>query len=151
MIPARIQQVYAISCKSADSSSHRDFGQVVNMVSYAPVKFIANRFLICESFSFLEQAMSVTKDDIAKVAHLARIRIEDSQVPAVTDSINEILALVDQMQQVDTSQIEPLANPHDAVQILRTDEVTAVNQRDKLLANAPNSEAGLFLVPQVIE
>lgn len=95
--------------------------------------------------------MSVTKDDIAKVAHLARIRIEDSQVPAVTDSINEILALVDQMQQVDTSQIEPLANPHDAVQILRTDEVTAVNQRDKLLANAPNSEAGLFLVPQVIE
>ncbi|CAA0079281.1 Glutamyl-tRNA(Gln) amidotransferase subunit C [BD1-7 clade bacterium] len=95
--------------------------------------------------------MSVTKDDIAKVAHLARIRIEDSQVPAVTDSINEILALVDQMQQVDTSQVEPLANPHDAVQILRADEVTAVNQRDKLLANAPNSEAGLFLVPQVIE
>lgn len=95
--------------------------------------------------------MSVTKDDIAKVAHLARIQIDESEVPAVTDSINQILTLVDQMQKVDTRDVAPLANPHDAVQILRADEVTAVNQREKLLANAPNAEDGLFLVPKVIE
>lgn len=95
--------------------------------------------------------MSVTKDDIGKVANLARIKLNEEDVPQITESINEILNLVDSMQQVDTSNVEPLANPHDATQRLREDEVTATNQRDKLLQNAPESEAGLFLVPKVIE
>ena len=95
--------------------------------------------------------MSVTKDDITKVAYLARMQVNDEQVPKITESINEILALVDKMQTVDTSSVEPLANPHDAIQRLREDEVTAVNERDKLMQNAPASEAGLFLVPKVIE
>ena len=95
--------------------------------------------------------MSVTKDDIAKVAQLARIKLSDEQTPKVTDSINEILSLVDKMQQVDTANVEPLANPHDATQRLRDDVVTATNQRDKLMQNAPEAEAGLFLVPKVIE
>ncbi len=95
--------------------------------------------------------MSVTKDDITKVAYLARMQVSDEQVPKITESINEILALVDKMQTVDTSSVEPLANPHDAIQRLREDEVTAVNERDKLMQNAPASEAGLFLVPKVIE
>ncbi len=95
--------------------------------------------------------MSVTKDDITKVAYLARMQVSDEQVPKITESINEILTLVDKMQTVDTSSVEPLANPHDAIQRLREDEVTAVNERDKLMQNAPASEAGLFLVPKVIE
>lgn len=95
--------------------------------------------------------MSVTKEDIAKVAKLARIQLDDEQTPNVTNSINEILALVDKMQQVDTTNVEPLANPHDATQRLREDVVTASNQRDKLMQNAPEAEAGLFLVPKVIE
>lgn len=95
--------------------------------------------------------MSVSKDDINKVANLARIGITDDDVPAVTNSINEILNLVDKMQQVNTDNVEPLANPHDATQQLRADEVTASNEREKLLQNAPESENGLFLVPKVID
>ncbi|NRB37643.1 MAG: Asp-tRNA(Asn)/Glu-tRNA(Gln) amidotransferase subunit GatC [Pseudomonadales bacterium] len=95
--------------------------------------------------------MSVTKDDIAKVAKLARIQIDAEQVPEITHGINEILSLVDKMQQADTTHVKPLANPHDATQRLRADEVTAINERDKLMANAPESDSGLFLVPKVIE
>ena len=95
--------------------------------------------------------MSVTSNDIEKVAKLARIQITEEHIPEVTNSINDVLGLIDKMSSVDTSSVEPLANPHDAVQTLRTDEVTAINERDKLLSNAPASEEGLFLVPKVIE
>ena len=95
--------------------------------------------------------MSISRDDVSKVAFLARIALSDDDVPVITNSLNEILQLVDKMQQQDTSNIEPLRNPHDAVQTLREDEVTAANQRDKLLQNAPLAEDGLFLVPRVIE
>ena len=70
--------------------------------------------------------MSITADDIEKVAKLARIQINDDQVTDVTNSINDVLALIDKMQSVDTSHVEPLANPQDAVQTLRQDEVTAI-------------------------
>jgi aspartyl-tRNA(Asn)/glutamyl-tRNA(Gln) amidotransferase subunit C len=95
--------------------------------------------------------MSVTKENITKVAMLARIRVGDEEIPKVTERINQILALVDRMQQVNTDGIEPLANPHDAVQRLREDVVTCGNQREQLLLNAPSAENGLFLVPRVIE
>ena len=95
--------------------------------------------------------MSVSKDDIAKVAKLARIQIHADQVPEITSGINEILDLVDKMAKAETKDVKPLANPHDAIQRLREDEVTAINERDKLLANAPESDSGLFLVPKVIE
>ncbi len=95
--------------------------------------------------------MSVDANDIEKVATLARIQITDDQIPEVTNSINTVLGLIDKMQAVDTSSVEPLANPHDALQTLRADEVTAVNERDKLMSNAPATEDGLFLVPKVIE
>jgi len=95
--------------------------------------------------------MSVSKDDIAKVATLARIKVSEEEIPKVTESINEILGLVDKMQQLDTSNVEPLANPHDALQILREDVVTATDDRENLLKNAPESESGLFLVPKVID
>ena len=95
--------------------------------------------------------MSVSKDDIAKVAKLARIQIDADQAPQITQGINEILSLVDKMQQADTANVKPLANPHDATQRLREDEVTAINEREKLMANAPEADSGLFLVPKVIE
>ncbi len=95
--------------------------------------------------------MSVDANDIEKVATLARIQITDDQIPEVTNSINTVLGLIDKMQAVDTSSVEPLANPHDSLQPLRADEVTAVNERDILMSNAPATEDGLFLVPKVIE
>lgn len=95
--------------------------------------------------------MSLDKKKIEKAAHLARIAIEDADIPPVLDSINRIVGLIDKMQQVDTTGIKPLANPHDATARLREDKVTATDNRDKLLANAPETENGLFLVPKVID
>lgn len=95
--------------------------------------------------------MSISRDTIAKVAHLARINLDEASIPGITQSISDILTLIDKMQAVDTVNVEPLANPHDATQRLREDVVTAADEREKLLRNAPASEAGLFLVPKVIE
>jgi len=95
--------------------------------------------------------MSVTANDIEKVAKLSRLLITEEQIPSVTDSINDVLGLIDKMQNVNTNNVEPLANPHDAVAVLRQDEVTAIDQREQLMQNAPASEDGLFLVPKVIE
>ena len=90
-------------------------------------------------------------DDINALAHLARININDNLLDNVTENINSILNLVDQLQQVNTDNIEPMYHPLDATQRLRADNITETNHREALQANAPATEAGLFLVPQVIE
>jgi aspartyl-tRNA(Asn)/glutamyl-tRNA(Gln) amidotransferase subunit C len=95
--------------------------------------------------------MSVEQTDIEKIATLARIRIEQHDIPEVASRLNDILAMVDTMQAVDTSDVEPMANPLDACQRLRADVVTEINQRERFQAIAPNAEQGLYLVPKVIE
>ncbi len=95
--------------------------------------------------------MAVSPSDIEKIAHLARIRIAPEQIDSVAERISDILAMVDQMQAVDTDSIPPMANPHDAVQRLRKDEVSESNQRERFQAIAPRTEDGLYLVPKVIE
>ncbi len=89
--------------------------------------------------------------EITKLAQLARINIETEMVDEVTESISRILNLVDQLQAADTTDIEPMSHPMDAVQRLRADIVTEVVQRDELQANAPAVANGLFLVPKVID
>lgn len=88
---------------------------------------------------------------IEKLSQLAKLEIDADLAGPLTDSINGILTLVDQLAAVDTIGVEPLANPCDALQILRTDSVSEANQREALQANAPDTENGLFLVPKVIE
>jgi aspartyl-tRNA(Asn)/glutamyl-tRNA(Gln) amidotransferase subunit C len=95
--------------------------------------------------------MAIEQDEIAKIAELARIRISPQQMGDVTQRITEILHMVDQLQAVDTTDVEPMANPLDAVQRLRADEVTEHNHRDAFQAIAPAVENGLYLVPKVIE
>lgn len=95
--------------------------------------------------------MSVDQSDIAKVAELARLRIEASQTHEVVQKITDILTMIDEMQAVDTDAVEPMANPLDATQRLRADIVTEENRRDAFQAIAPATEAGLYLVPKVIE
>jgi len=95
--------------------------------------------------------MSLDKEDIEKIAHLARLGINDADVPDYARNLSDILDLVEQMSAVDTSGVTPMAHPLDAQQRLRADEVTESNQREQLQANAPQVDAGLFLVPQVIE
>jgi aspartyl-tRNA(Asn)/glutamyl-tRNA(Gln) amidotransferase subunit C len=95
--------------------------------------------------------MSIQQSEIEKIAKLARIRIDDKDVPEVAERINDILAMVDKMQAANTDGVEPMANPLDASQRLRTDSVTANNQREHFQAIAPEAENGLYLVPKVIE
>lgn len=95
--------------------------------------------------------MSIERGDVEKIAYLARIQVTDAQLDKVTQDLSRILQLVDQMQQVSTEGVEPLAHPLDMVQRLRPDEVTEPNQREAFQAIAPATEAGLYLVPKVIE
>ncbi|GGE57276.1 glutamyl-tRNA(Gln) amidotransferase subunit C [Streptosporangium jomthongense] len=95
--------------------------------------------------------MSISREDIEKVAVLARIRVDEAQISALESDLGNILNLVDQLSAADTSNVEPLAHPLDAVQRLRADEVTETNQREAFQAIAPATEDGLYLVPRVIE
>lgn len=94
---------------------------------------------------------SLQKQDIEKIAHLARLDINEADVPDYARELSNILGLVEQMSAVDTEGVIPMAHPLDARQRLRDDVVTEQNQREQLQANAPQVEDGLFLVPQVIE
>ena len=95
--------------------------------------------------------MSLERSDVINIAQLARLKIEDQDIDGYTKTLSNILELVDQMQAVDTSNVEPLANPLDATQRLRADEITEANHRDDYQKIAPLTEAGLYLVPKVIE
>jgi len=95
--------------------------------------------------------VTISRADIEKVALLARIKVDDEQVSALEKDLGNILDLVDQLQEADTSNTEPMAHPLDAVQRLRLDQVTETDQREAFQAIAPATEAGLYLVPRVIE
>ena len=95
--------------------------------------------------------MAIEQGEIEKIAELSRIRIADEEIGQVTQRIAEILQMVDQLQAVDTHDVEPMANPLDATQRLRPDKVTQSNRRDAFQAIAPAVENGLYLVPKVIE
>ncbi|PVZ71937.1 Asp-tRNA(Asn)/Glu-tRNA(Gln) amidotransferase subunit GatC [Pelagibaculum spongiae] len=95
--------------------------------------------------------MSLDQSQVQGIAHLARLAIREDAIEGYTRDLGNILELVDQLQQADTGDLEPMSNPHDAVQLLRKDEVTEVNRREQLLAVAPAVEQGLFLVPRVVE
>ena len=95
--------------------------------------------------------MSLKSSDDEKIAHLARIQIQPGQVDEYAGNLSQILDLVEQMNEVDTSRIEAMAHPQDTVLRLREDRVTEHDMREKFLSLSPASEAGLFLVPKVIE
>ena len=95
--------------------------------------------------------MSLSRTDVEKIAHLARLAIDEADVEGYAGELSNILELVDQMGAVDTTGVLPMAHPLDAVQRLRTDEVTEENRREQFQAVAPAVEDGLFLVPKVIE
>jgi aspartyl-tRNA(Asn)/glutamyl-tRNA(Gln) amidotransferase subunit C len=95
--------------------------------------------------------MSLTPDDVQKIAHLARLGVTEQEKSSVASDLTNILDLVEQMNQVDTSDVVPMSHPLHMTQRLRPDEVTETNQRDKFQSISPVVENGLFLVPRVIE
>jgi aspartyl-tRNA(Asn)/glutamyl-tRNA(Gln) amidotransferase subunit C len=95
--------------------------------------------------------MSIDAEDVRKIAHLARLAIRDEDVPEYTRNLSSILRLVEQMNAIDTSNVEPMAHPLHARQRQRADRVTEQNDREIFQRIAPSVEAGLYLVPKVIE
>jgi aspartyl-tRNA(Asn)/glutamyl-tRNA(Gln) amidotransferase subunit C len=95
--------------------------------------------------------MSLTLEDVSRIAHLARIALSQAELAHTRDELNGILDFVAQLQAVDTTGIAPLAHAVDIVQRLRDDRVTEADRRDEFLVLAPETEAGLYLVPKVVE
>mgnify|MGYP000741867588 FL=1 len=95
--------------------------------------------------------MSLSAEDVAKIAHLARLAVEPEQSEALGRELSNILDLVAQMDAVDTDAVTPMAHPLEMAQRLREDVVSEEDRRDSYQSNAPAVENGLFLVPKVIE
>ena len=95
--------------------------------------------------------MALSLDDVKRVAHLARIAINDEEARATHAQLTGIFDMIARMQAVDVSGIEPMSHAQDVVQRLRDDVVTEPNLREHFQAVAPQVEAGLYLVPKVIE
>ena len=95
--------------------------------------------------------MSINREEISKIAHLARIKVSQTEADQVEKKLDGILALIEKMQEVNTESIEPMSHALDITQPLREDEVTEKDIRDKSLPLAPHTENSLFIVPQVIE
>jgi aspartyl-tRNA(Asn)/glutamyl-tRNA(Gln) amidotransferase subunit C len=95
--------------------------------------------------------MSLTLEQVRRVAQLARIEIDETEAEGTLGQLNGIFSLIEQMQAVDTRGVEPMAHAQDLSQRLRADEVTETDRRESYQAVAPEVEDGLYLVPQVIE
>lgn len=95
--------------------------------------------------------MSLSPDEVRKIAHLARLAVSDEQLEGYAGELSSILDFVDQMSAVDTTGVTPMAHPQQATQRLRPDVVTESNRRERYQAIAPAVERGLYLVPRVVE
>ena len=95
--------------------------------------------------------MALERRDVENIAHLARLALAEEDVPRYVRELSSILALVQQLQQLDTTGVSPMAHPLDATQRLRADAVTETDHRERFQSIAPQTEAGLYLVPKVIE
>lgn len=95
--------------------------------------------------------MSLDNSDVTRIAHLARLAIDEQDIPKYAHNLTNILALVEQMSLVPTDDVTPMAHPLDTLQRLRDDTVTEVNQREQFQKAATQVENGLYLVPRVIE
>jgi aspartyl-tRNA(Asn)/glutamyl-tRNA(Gln) amidotransferase subunit C len=95
--------------------------------------------------------MSLDRSDVEKIAHLARMALDESQVDAYAKDLSNILRLVEQLETANTDEVEPMAHPLHMAQRLRGDRVIESDRREENQAVAPRIEAGLYLVPKVIE
>lgn len=95
--------------------------------------------------------MSLSLDQVQRIAHLARIELAPDEAESTRDRLNGIFTLIEEMQAVDTAGVEPMAHAQDVAQRLREDTVTEADRHADFQKIAPEVEAGLYLVPKVIE
>ena len=95
--------------------------------------------------------MSIDHATVRRIAHLARLAVDDAQLPQLAIELSGVLDLADQLNAADIAGVEPMAHPHDQTLAWRGDAVTESDRADALLALAPEARGGLYLVPKVIE
>jgi aspartyl-tRNA(Asn)/glutamyl-tRNA(Gln) amidotransferase subunit C len=99
----------------------------------------------------LEQSMSVDKNTVAKIARLARIRVDEKQQEELTGELNQILGWIEQLSELDTDGVEPMTSVVEMTQPLREDVVNDGYYVDRVTKNAPESAHGFYAVPKVVE
>ena len=104
-----------------------------------------------EISTVMRRHMAITINDVGKIAHLARLAVNAEECQQYHTELSSILTLVEQLQQANTEGCTPLSHPLAMTQRLRPDEVTESDQHERFQAIAPSTEAGLYLVPKVIE
>lgn len=95
--------------------------------------------------------MSLTLDDVRRIAHLARIDVTSDEVAAVHAKLQSIFGLIDALQAIDTDGVEPMAHAQDLTLPLRDDVVSETDRHERYQQGAPSTEDGLYLVPRVVE
>ncbi len=95
--------------------------------------------------------MSLSNEQVGHIARLARIALTDAEIESTRAKLNDIFALIEQMQAVDTTGVAPMSHPQELATRLRPDIVTETDRREAFQKIAPQTEAGLYLVPKVIE
>lgn len=96
--------------------------------------------------------MSLETEDVAKIAHLARLAITEQEMPVYASGLSKIINFVEQLDAADVGNVLPMAHPlAGQTQRMRADEITETDAHEKYQQNAPRVEAGLYLVPKVIE
>ncbi|MEM7811231.1 MAG: Asp-tRNA(Asn)/Glu-tRNA(Gln) amidotransferase subunit GatC [Planctomycetota bacterium] len=96
-------------------------------------------------------APKVGRDDVAKIARLARLRLEEDELDRIWPQLAKIVGYVEQLAEVDTDGVEPMAHAVERTNVLRDDVPVEMLPRDKALANAPKNDGKYFLVPQIID
>lgn len=94
---------------------------------------------------------ALTKDDVAKVAHLARLKLSDAELDLFTTQLGQVLGYVELLNELDTSTVEPMAHVADIANVFREDELRPSLPRAAALSNAPKTDGKYFVVPQILE
>lgn len=95
--------------------------------------------------------MAIDNETVRRIAFLSRLKIENDRIEATKDEFNKILAWIEELNEVNTDEVKPLISVNDIPLRLREDEITAGNQPQAVLENAPAAEYGYFAVPKVVE
>ncbi len=94
--------------------------------------------------------MTMTADDVARIAHLARLELAPEKAELFAPQLDQVLAYMDTLGQVDTSAVDPMYSPVEHATVTRPDEVRREHTRDEVLANAPETDGQFFIVPKIV-
>jgi aspartyl-tRNA(Asn)/glutamyl-tRNA(Gln) amidotransferase subunit C len=95
--------------------------------------------------------MSVNREDVLKIAHLARLELSEDEVTKYTEQLNSILNYMEKLNELDTDKVEPMSHPHDIRNVLRADELKPSLPRGEAMRNAPKRSDIYFKVPKVLK